>query len=185
MNCQFNWVLYTTTGVVTCLLGDAGRQSQISHSLSVPLHPWFIQRIDALSCREIFKSSMLVYNMELRTRKQCDVSIWLSHRSCVHVNIASAAGFHIFGTKSVLVWGPWWEWGIPICVGVSRGCSGGVRGGGTLVQAYQFEPNNACESEAYPVCNKFDRILAGSFDLESLAMTLVNQIWQCLWAWVR
>ena len=102
----------------------------------------------------------------------------------VHVNIASAAGFHIFGTKSVLVWGPWWEWGIPICVGVSRGCSGGVRGGGTLVQAYQFEPNNACESEAYPVCNKFDRILAGSFYLESLAMTLVNQIWQCLWAWV-
>ena len=41
---------------------------------------------------------------------------------------------------------------------------------------HQFEPNNACESEAYPVCNKFDRILAGSFDLESLAMTLVNQI---------
>ena len=24
----------------------------------------------------------------------------------VHVNIASAAGFHIFGTKSVQVWGP-------------------------------------------------------------------------------
>ena len=168
---------------MTCLLGDAGRQSQISHSLSVPLHPWSIQRIEALSCREIFKSSMLVYDMELRTRKQCDVSIWLSHWSCVHVNIASAAGFHIFGTKSVQVWGPLVRVRDSHMCGSFKGMFGGCQRGwyiGTGISLNQTMP----VSEADPVCNKvrniqFDRILAGSFDLESLAMTLVNQTWQC------